>query len=124
MPYLYAPIVTAIVLYPEARTTLSMRVTTPFTNWITANPDLQLTLPPRISGMLPIVNEGLLFALSHNVIAITGALLSTGSVGPTKAIKSDSTDLTDAQRAAVYLGRWLTRAGPPSTVCGMLGITP
>jgi hypothetical protein len=124
MPYIYAPIVATVALYPEARVTLSMNVTTKFTSWAMSNGDLQLSLQPKIAGMVPIVNEGLLFALRHDVLEISAARLTSGSRGPTKVIKSESSDVAAAQRAAAYLGRWLASAGQPSTVCAMLGVTP
>jgi len=124
LPYIYAPIVATIALYPEARATLSMRVTTKFVNWVTSNPELQLALQPKIAGMVSIVNEGLLFAVTNNVLRISGARLTTGANGPFKTIRSGSSDVEAAQRAAAYLGRWLAHAGAPSTVCAMLGVTP
>jgi hypothetical protein len=124
LPYVYAPIIVTMALYPQVRDTLSMRVTTKFTHWTTTNADLYLSLQPKIAGMVPIVNEGLLFALSHDVLSISGGTLIAGNFGPTRSIKSDSSDVEVAQRAAAYLGRWLVHAGRPSTVCAMLGVTP
>jgi hypothetical protein len=124
MPYIYAPIVATIALYPDARVTLSMNVTTKFTRWAMSNSDLQLSLQPKIAGMVPIVNEGLLFALKHDVLQLSAARLTPGSIGPTKAIKSESSDVAAAERAAAYLGRWLPSAGQPSIVCASLGVTP
>ncbi|MGX7681531.1 three component ABC system middle component [Jatrophihabitans sp. DSM 45814] len=124
MPYIYAPIVATIALYPDARATLSMNVTTKFTSWAMANDDMQLSLQSKIAGMVPIVNEGLLFALRHDVLKLSAARFTSGSHGPTKVVRSESSDVTAAQRAAVYLGRWLAHAGQPSTVCAILGVTP
>jgi len=76
MPYIYAPIVATIALYPNARDTLSMNVTTKFVSWATTNSDLRLSLQPKIAGMVPIVNEGLLSplgtTLSHSLAPGSG----------------------------------------------------
>ena len=124
LPYVYSPIVVTISLYPEARQTLSMNVTTKFTSWVVRSVALQPLLQSRIIDMEPLVNEGFLFGLSHNVLRLEGGNVHPGSKGPTAAITSSSSDMQEAQRAAAYLGRWLARAGSPSTVCAMLGITP
>lgn len=124
MPYVYAPIVATISLYPAARETLSMNVSTQFAVWIDRASQIQIFLQEKIVDMVPIVNEGLLFALAHGVLGVEDGVLIPGDVGPANAIRGDTTDMEQTQRAAAYLGRWLVRAGSPSTVCAMLGVTP
>lgn len=124
MPYVYAPIVTTISLYPAARETLSMNVSTQFAVWIDRTSQIQVFLQEKIVDMVPIVNEGLLFALAHRVLRVEEGALIPGDAGPANAIRGDTADMEQAQRAAAYLGRWLVRAGNPSTVCAMLGVTP
>jgi Family of unknown function (DUF6521) len=124
MPYVYVPIIATISLYPAARETLSMNVATQFTTWIDRASRIQGFLQGRIVDMVPIVNEGLLFALVHGVLRVEGGVLIPGDVGPANAIRGDTADMEQAQRVAAYLGRWLVRAGNPSTVCAMLGVTP
>jgi hypothetical protein len=124
MPFVYAPIIATISLYPAARETLSMNVTTQFTAWIDRASQIQIFLQEKIVDMVPIVNEGLLFALVHGVLRVEGGMLVPGDVGPANAIRGDTADMEQTQRAAAYLGRWLVRAGNPSTVCAMLGVTP
>ena len=124
MPYVYAPIVATISLYPAARETLSMNVSTQFAVWIDRASQIQIVLEEKIVDMVPIVNEGLLFALAHGVLRVEDGVLIPGDVGPANAIRGDTADMEQTQRAAAYLGRWLVRAGSPSTVCAMLGVTP
>jgi hypothetical protein len=124
LPFVYAPIVATISLHPNARGTLSMNVTTPFATWIERSAELRVTLQDMIVEMVPIVNEGLLFALSYDVLRIENATLIQGNSGPKGTIRADTSDMEQAQRTAAYLGRWLARAGSPSTVCAMLGVTP
>jgi Family of unknown function (DUF6521) len=124
MPYVYAPIIVTISLYPAARETLSMNVSTQFATWIDRVSQIQVLLEEKIVDMVPIVNEGLLFALVHKVLRVESGTLIPGDVGPANVIRGDTGDMELTQRAAAYLGRWLVRAGNPSTVCAMLGVTP
>ena len=124
LPLVYAPIIVAISLDPAARSALSMNVATQFAVWIQRNTDIQVTLYDKITGVVPLVNEGLLFALAHGALRFEGSGLVPGNLGPTKAIQSDSFDMDTAQRSAAYIGRWFGRTGNPSIVCALLGITP
>ncbi|SEE48132.1 three component ABC system middle component [Jiangella alba] len=124
LPFVYAPIVSAVSLYPAARATLTMSVATQFTTWIDRNPDIQLLLQPRIAGVVPFVREGLLFALTTDVLRLDSGALIPGAHGPTKTIRGASSDMEAVQRTAAYMGRWLARTGNVSTVCAMLGVTP
>lgn len=124
LPVVYAPIIVTVALYPDARETLSMNITTPFTTWIDRSAPILVSLQDKIVGMMPIVKEGILFALSHNVLRLERGTLVPGQVGPTNSVRAGTGDVEQAQRAAAYLGRWLVRAGSPSIVCAMLGVTP
>lgn len=124
LPFIYAPIIATISLYPAARETLSMNVTTQFATWIDRSARIQISLQAKIVDMVPIVNEGLLFALLHDILRVERGALVPGEIGPTTAIRGDTEDMEYAQRAAAYLGRWFVRAGNPSTVCAMLGVSP
>jgi Family of unknown function (DUF6521) len=124
LPYVYGPIIVTISLYPEARRTLSMNITTQFATWLVRSTAIQPLLQARIIDMVPLVNEGFLFGLSYRVLRLVGGSIQPGSNGPTATITSDSTDVQQAQRAASYLGRWLARAGNPATVCALLGVVP
>lgn len=124
MPYVYSTIIFTMASYSTVRESLPRSVSTKFVNWVTENPPVRASLPMKIAGLVPIVNEGLLFALQNRIVEISNARLFVGPVGPTQTIQGDSTDMIAAQRAATYLGRWLTRAGTPATVCALIGVTP
>jgi Family of unknown function (DUF6521) len=124
LPLIYAPIITTISLYPEARSTLSMNVTTKFATWIDRSAYLQSAIKERIVDMVPTVNEGIMFALLYNVLQLREGRLAPGSAGVANTIRADTEDVATAQRVSAYLGRWLPKAGSPATVCAMLGVTP
>lgn len=124
LPLVYAPIITTISLYPEARSTLSMNVSTKFATWIDRSSYLQSLLREKIVDMVPTVNEGILFALLYNVLRLREGGLAPGDIRLANAVRADTEDVATAQRVATYLGRWLPRAGSPATVCAMLGVAP
>lgn len=124
LPLIYAPIAVAISAYPEARSTLSYRINTPFIVWVERLGHLRAILQSRIQEFVPVVNEGLLFALAYELLSLNSAGIEPGARKSTSPSIRGTADMRDAQRAAVYLGRWLPRAGRPSTVCALLGVRP
>jgi Family of unknown function (DUF6521) len=124
LPMVYAPIIATIALHPEARSTLSMNITTKFATWIDRSSSLQSLLRDKILDMAPTVNEGILFALLYDVLRLREGGLVPGDTRLANAIRADTDDVATAQRVAAYLGRWLPRAGSPATVCAMLGVAP
>jgi hypothetical protein len=101
-----------------------MNIATPFATWIDRSAQIQVSLQDRIVSMVPIANEGVLFAITTRVLSVESGALMPGDRGPTNSVRGDTEDLVQAQRTAVYLGRWLVRAGDPATVCAMLGVAP
>lgn len=124
LPFLYAPIIVTICLHPTVRSTLSMNIRTQFATWVQRSAGVDPPLQARIAEMVPIVNEGVLFALIHDILKVERGVLAPGTTSPTRAVRGDTADMEDAQKAAVYLGRWIAHAGSQSTVCAMLGVRP
>jgi hypothetical protein len=124
MPLVLAYPIAGIALYPPARDALTNLITSNLVAWTTRNPRLRGELPMRMISLVPFVNEGLLFGLSVGVVVLSDATLTLGSVGPTKALGGESSEVVTAQRAAKYLGRWLPRAGSPAIVLALLGVRP
>jgi Family of unknown function (DUF6521) len=124
LPLVYAPITVAIAAYPEVRSTLSYRINTPFIVWIERVGHLRSILQSRVQEFVPIVNEGLLFALAYEVLRLDGRGIEPGDRKSASQSIRGTADMRDAQRAAVYLGRWLPRAGGAATVCALLGVRP
>jgi Family of unknown function (DUF6521) len=124
LPFIYAPIIATLALYPDVRDTLTMNITTQFVAWIDRSSSIQIHLREKIADMVPIVNEGLIFGLASKVLRIDSGAIVRGDHGPTLGIRAETADMEEAQRAAYYLGRWLVRAGNPAGVCAMLGVAP
>ena len=66
-----------------------MTATTQFAAWVDRSAQLQISLQAKIVEMVPIVNEGLLFALAHNILELKVAplfLVKLGQRMPLEAI--------------------------------------
>ncbi len=122
-PFVLSPIVSAISLYPEARTSLTMTVSTHFGSWIERNPSLQTSLQSRILASVPFVQEAILFALSYDVLRIDSGGLRPGTSRPTKSLQGNTPEIIEMQKVARYLGRWFWRTDSPGFICAMLGVT-
>jgi hypothetical protein len=124
MHFVLYPIVVTMSLHPPSRAALTMNSATQFTSWIQRNPGLQIGLPELIVDMMPLAREGLLFGLAHDVLRLEQGTIAPGHVGPTKAVRGETSDVQDIQKAAAYLGRWFARSARPSVVCALLGVVP
>lgn len=124
MPFIYAPVVSTISLYPMARSSLTMNTRTKFAVWIDRNPQIQIALAPRMAGMMAIVNEAILFGLHYKILEFNEGNLRIGSEKADRKIESASADIKEIEKSASYLGRWLAGMNSPATVCAMLGVTP
>jgi Family of unknown function (DUF6521) len=77
-------------------------------------------------GMLrQTVREALLFGAQHQLLALDGRRIAA-SESQAKKIKTylsaSSTEVRDCMRQAVFVGRWLCKAGEPRTVLALLGV--
>ncbi|MGW5194988.1 three component ABC system middle component [Kribbella sp. NPDC004138] len=124
MPLVLAYPVSGIALYPPAREALTNVITTNLTSWISRHPRLRAELPPRMTSLVPFVNEGLLFGLRMDIVTLGDAALMLGGCGPHKSVRGGSSEVVAAQRASKYLGRWFSQAGDPATVLALLGVRP
>ena len=113
-----------IAVAQDLRQSLTMTTATHFTSWLVANPEVGVLSAQRIAAIAPLARAGILFALQHDLVVLEGSNLVLGEHGPTKKVSASSSEVANIQKAAIYLGRWLSRQGKPSYVLALLGVTP
>lgn len=71
------------------------------------------------------VREALLFGAQRGLLSLDGRRLDPGDV-PTRKInaylRTSSDEVRECMRQAVFVGRWLCKAGAPPTVLALLGV--
>jgi hypothetical protein len=93
-------------------------------NWIERESAARVHLNQSVPHLGPIVKSGLLFALKAQVLELVEGQMvrSTGRIR--KAIRGDTEEVIELQKASLFLGRWLSKAGDTSTIFTLLGVRP
>jgi hypothetical protein len=71
------------------------------------------------------IREALLFGVQHGLLSLDGRLLDPGNMQPRKInayLRTSSDEVRECMRQAVFVGRWLCKAGAPPTVLALLGV--
>ena len=71
------------------------------------------------------VREALLFGAQHQLLALDGRRIAAGESQAKKIktyLSASSTEVRDCMRQALFVGRWLCKAGSSPTVLALLGV--
>ncbi|SEJ39653.1 hypothetical protein SAMN04487917_105313 [Arthrobacter sp. yr096] len=124
LPWETAYLVVPMCLDADVRSALSMRLNTPMVSWIASHPSERAAIPGKAAAISPLVTVGLDLALRTRTLAIDGALIVPGEHKVPKVIKSASSEVAQIQKAAKYLGRWLTVNPNTTAVLNIFGVRP
>jgi hypothetical protein len=130
MPFPLVFIAIPLVLHRGTRERLPRDARTRMTSWLQQTPEARVGFAERTRDVTPFVREGFSFALAARGIRITpdgGVEVGTGISVRRVLPEGDGDVVTDANeclRRATFIGKWLARAGTPSTVFALWGIRP
>lgn len=125
MPFAMAFLVQPVVLHRSTREALPRDTRTSMHTWLQTHPEVLVEFALRARAFVPIVREGVLFALSHGALALgaDGTLAPKLPTVPETSSTADM-DLAVCLKRAGFLGRWFARAGTPATVFDSWGVRP
>jgi len=125
MPYIFSFLVLPLILHKQTRDILPRTIRTRFHSWAHQSQSTRLNYIERTRQLVPFTKEALLWCLSSGLIAIDdkACLYPLKNRLNIDYWPSDSEPKTCKDKA-FFLGRWLTRAGDPSTILAILGIKP
>jgi hypothetical protein len=115
-------VATAIALDGQVRSTLTMTVRSHLGAWKYGNPAAAARIPQLCRVHRDNFRRGLMFGLHHRLVIIDGSHLSVGTTTLRKSLGGFSQDVEEGQRAAFFLGRWLSTSGPTASVMAILGV--
>lgn len=122
MPLALGYLVAPIVLHPATRDALP-RVNARLAKWADDRQLLRAELRWRAPQLAGVTRRALRFGLRHELIVLTA-----GGIDPADGLgrvpEPDDGDAAECWKKAEFLGRWLPRAGPPTTVLALLGMRP
>ena len=120
MPLPLAFSASTIALFSVLRSGLPSSTRTHLAKWITDNPEFRPEFQRLVSGLVPPLRAGLLFALVHGVVQLEGSTVL--SLGRRRTLPdSMSQETNDILSTARFVGRWFATAGSSSTTLSLLG---
>ena len=124
MPYPLAFLVLPIVLHRSTREALPRSIATKMHPWLETNQQVRVGFATRCANVVDHTREGLLYASALGLIAFSGdaviQILSGRLMRPWPAEAESAVCL----KSALFVGRWLARAGDAVTVYAMWGVRP
>ncbi|MBV8921791.1 three component ABC system middle component [Bradyrhizobium sp.] len=127
MPFALVFLLPAVVLHRRSRENLPKSTATALLPWLQTNKEQLVTFAERVRMMKPMMQQGLMFALAQEHLAVEAGALTIGRTGFPAALPK-SLRLTDESREclerAAFLGRWFAAAGTAATIMAAWGVTP
>ncbi|WP_328974113.1 three component ABC system middle component [Streptomyces canus] len=113
-----AMVLPVLVLHRSTREALPSSIRTHLPTWAGRNPALLAGFGARVDSTLPVLREGLRFALRHGLIRLeTGALHAV----PFSTRRAEG-ELQELLKAARLVGKWTATIDQPSTLLALLGV--
>jgi hypothetical protein len=115
-----------IVLHKATRDILPGRASTAFVGWLADNGPFLAQLPDRVTRLVPVSREALLFLVQHNALRIEDGGLVPGAkpLKLSEKLSQTTDDVAEARGAAALLGRWFANQGTATSILQGLGVSP
>lgn len=125
LPFELAFVGASLVLRGQTREQLPRTITSSLAAWVHDHPLERSAVAKGVLVLRQPVREAVLFGAQHQLLVVNGRWIAAGE-SQAKKIKTylgtSSTEVRDCMRQAVFVGRWLCKAGAPPTVLALLGV--
>ncbi|MEV4997208.1 three component ABC system middle component [Streptomyces niveus] len=118
MAWPLALVLPVLVLHGSTREALPSSTRTHLPTWAARNPGLLAGFGARVQSTLPVMREGLRFALRHGLIQMESGAVSSAPVPAQRA----EGELQELLKAARLVGKWAATVDQPSTLMALLGV--
>lgn len=115
----------SLVLRGQTRDQLPRTIATSLATWMQDHPLERSAIAKGVVMLRDVVREALLFGAQHGVLSIDGRLLEASDIQSKKIntyVRASSDEVKECMRQAVFVGRWVCKAGAPPTVLALLGV--
>ena len=127
-PMSLALVALAISLHGASRKRLPYSIVTSLYEWLQSNEDLLIEFPARASGLVPYIQEAVMFAIAHDAIAIgEGHHLRLGSKRvhfPGRFVENTTVETRDIIDRTKFVGRWFAKSGSEPSILAAWGVRP
>lgn len=125
LPFELAFVGASLVLRGQTREQLPRTITTSLAAWVHDHPLERSAVAKGVVVLRQTVREALLFGAQQQLLALDGRWIAAGELQAKKIktyVSASSTEVRDCMRQALFVGRWLCKAGAPPTVLALLGV--
>lgn len=125
LPFELAFVGASLVLRGQTREQLPRTITSSLATWVHDHPLERSAVAKGVVVLRQPVREALLFGAQHQLLALDGRWIAADESQARKIktyVVASSTEVRDCMRQAVFVGRWLCKAGAPPTVLALLGV--
>lgn len=125
LPFALAFVGASLVLRGQTRDQLPRTTATSLATWVRDHPLERSAVAKGVVVLRDAVREALLFGAQHGILSLDGRRLVPGDVQTKKInayLNASSDEVRECMRQAVFVGRWLCKAGAPPTVLALLGV--
>lgn len=125
LPLEFAFVGASLVLRGQTRDQLPRTITSSLATWLHDNPLERSAVAKGVVVLRDPVREALLFGAQHGMLTLDGRRLEANDAQTKKInayLKASSDEVRECMRQALFVGRWLCKAGAPPTVLALLGV--
>lgn len=123
MPLALAFLIPPIALHADTRAALPGNIRARLSPWLIRNPVIQAGFAERAQAMVPLVREGLRYALRAGVVVVSGDAIQA-RIRSRAGDELATDDARACAKAAAFAGRWFARTGDPATIFTLWGVRP
>lgn len=115
----------SLVLRGQTRDQLPGTITSSLATWVHDHPLERSAVAKGVLVLRDTVREALLFGAQHGMLLLDGRRIDASDAQTRKVnayLRSSSDEVRECMRRAMFVGRWLCKAGAPPTVLAQLGV--
>lgn len=127
LPLALAFVGASLILRGQTREQLPRSTATSLATWVHDHPLERSAVAKGVAVLRATVREALLFGAQHRLLSLEGQRLDASDTASKKVsayLRTSTVEVRDCMRQATLVGRWLCKAGAPSTVLTLLGVKP
>ncbi|WP_442860555.1 three component ABC system middle component [Arthrobacter sp. zg-Y916] len=117
-------LVIPMCLDSETRETIPRRINSSIVSWVARNPEIRSVLPQKLSGMSPLVTDGISMALHTEILLVDHGRLILGPKLLPKRVSGGTPEITAIQKTAYFLGRWFSTYPSTPGLFTLFGVRP
>jgi hypothetical protein len=115
----------SLVLRGQTRDQLPRTIASSLATWVHDHPLERSAVAKGVLVLRDAVREALLFGAQHGALSLDGRHIDANDAYTKKVnayLRASSDEVRECMRQAMFVGRWLCKAGAPTTVLALLGV--